>query len=126
MTQAYLSRENILEAADTPFMDVQVPEWGGTVRVKGLNGTERDRFEAGMIGKDYENVRARLVALAIVDADGKRLFSDRDVLALGRKSGKALQRVFEAAQRLAGLLPEDIEQMTENFTSDPSGDSTSN
>lgn len=126
MTKAYLSRENILEAADTPFADVAVPEWGGVVRVKGLNGTERDRFEAGMIGKDYENVRARLVAMAVVDADGKRIFNDRDVLALGRKSGKALQRVFEAAQRLAGLLPEDIEQMTENFTSDPNADSTSN
>lgn len=121
---AYLSKDDILGASDTPFSDVDVPEWGGVVRVKGLNGTERDRFEAGMIGKDYENVRARLVAMAIVDDDGKRLFNDRDVLALGRKSGRALQRVFEVAQRLAGLLPDDIEQMTENFTSDPSADST--
>ncbi len=126
MPKKYLTREAILAVADVQTEEVAVPEWGGAVLVKGLNGTERDRFEASMIGKDYENVRARLVALAVVDEEGKNIFLDKDILALGRKSGRALQRVFAAAQRLAGLLPEDIEQLTENFTDTPSADSTSN
>jgi hypothetical protein len=120
-----LTRDQILAVTAVDTEDVAVPEWGGVVRVKALNGTERDQFEASMIGKDFTNVRARLVALACVGEDGKRLFSDKDVFALGLKSGKALQRVFSAAQRLAGLLPEDIDALTENFTSDPNADSIS-
>ena len=124
MPKKYLTRAQILEVPDGQTEEVPVPEWGGVVLVKALNGTERDRFESSMMGKDFENVRARLVAMAIVDEEGKNIFFDKDVLALGRKSGRALHRVFAVAQRLAGLLPEDIEQLTENFTEAPSADST--
>src|SRR5690606_20312294 len=97
-----LTREAILQAEDLPTEDVEVPEWGGVVRVRGLTGAERGAFEQSIVdarGKgarmNLQNVRARLVALAVVDESGNRLFSDADVEALGRKSGRALNRVFE-------------------------------
>lgn len=128
---ALLTRDQILGADDLLFEDVPVPEWGGTVRVRGLSGAERDDFEAGVVqvkGKktsmNLRNLRARLVALAVVGADGKRLFADSDVRALGHKSAAALQRVFEAAQRLSGLSDEDVEELTKNSDSDQSDDST--
>jgi hypothetical protein len=116
-----LGKDDILKAADMRYEDVEVPEWDGTVRVKGLNGLERDQYEHSLYefkGKDVmtktDNARARLVSYACVDDEGNRLFSETDVAALGKKSGKALTRVFDVARRLAGLSKEDMEELTKN------------
>lgn len=129
---AYLGKAEILAAADLQYDDVAVPEWGGTVRVRGLTGRERDAFEAAVAsakGKDVklnlQNVRARLVALSVVDADGARIFDERDIGALGEKSAQALERVFQAAMRLSGLTPTDVKDLTENLDDGQSEDSTS-
>jgi len=130
---ALLSREQILEAPDLPYEDVEVPEWGGIVRVRGLTGAERDQFEAAILERQgngrfrvrMTNIRARLVALACVDEQGRRLFSEQDVAALGQKSAVALQRVFEVAQRLSGLAPQDLEELAKNSRSAQRGASTS-
>jgi hypothetical protein len=116
---AYLTREQILQAADIRFEDVEVPEWGGTVRVRSLTGAERDDLEGSIAELEgleiYENFRARLVTRAVVDETGKRLFSDKDIERLGEKSGAALDRVFSVAQRLSGLTKADIEELTANL-----------
>lgn len=113
------------------FEDVPVPEWGGVARVKALSGAERDRYEASLAtqrGKkmqmDMTNARARLVAIAVIDEAGQPLFSPRDAEALGEKSAAALDRVFDAAMRLAGMKATDLEELTGNFTPGPNGDST--
>jgi len=117
-----LTREAILQAQDLPYEDVAVPEWGGVVRVRALTGAERDRFEASIVeqrGKggprlNTQNIRAKLVALTVVDEHGNRIFTDDDVEALGRKSAAALNRVFEVAQRLSGLTQADMEELEKN------------
>lgn len=116
-----LTRDAILQAEDLPTEDIEVEEWGGAVRVRALTGAERDAFEQSIVeqrGKstrvNMRNIRAKLVALTVVDADGKRLFSDKDAELLGKKSAAALDRVFEVAQRLSGLSPEDMEELSGN------------
>lgn len=118
---SYLTRDQILEANDIPQEEVDVPEWGGTVLVRGLTGEERDDFEGEVVqmrGKEtrmnLKNFRAKLVARTIVNEEGERIFSDSDVKALGKKSGLALQRVFEIAQRLSGLSDQDVEELVKN------------
>lgn len=128
-----LSRDAILNASDRPTRNVEVPEWGGTVIVRGLTGAERDAYEAGMVqaspgGKvrtNMRNIRARLVAMACVDAEGARLFTDSDVEALGGKSAAAMERVFDVARKLSGLTDGDVEELAEVFGSAPSEPSTS-
>ncbi len=117
----FLTREDILRAQDLPVEEVHVPEWGGWVRVRGLTAEERDRFEASILegqGKHtrvkMENIRARLVALTVVDEVGHRLFSDEDVAALAKKSAAAVQRVFDVAMRLSGLTEEAVEELAKN------------
>ena len=51
----YLSRDTILQREDIKTEDVEVPEWGGTVRVRGMSGVERDAFEAGLIQQPATN-----------------------------------------------------------------------
>lgn len=122
---AILSKSEILAAVDLPTETVDVPEWGGEVLVRGLTAAERDAFEQSVVtlngsGKaastkmNLSNIRAKLCSLTIVDEDGERLFSDAEVDVLGRKSAQALQRVFDAAQRLSGLSQSDVEELAKN------------
>ncbi len=116
-----LTREQILSAQDLTTETVAVPEWGGEVRVKSLSGAERDAYEASVMritGTNAQlnllNARAKLVALAVIDENGKRMFGDGDVIALAAKSAAALQRVFDVANRLSGLNARDLEELTKN------------
>jgi hypothetical protein len=128
-----LSKEAILGADDRETVDVEVPEWGGTVRVRALSGKERDAYEVSLAGvrpdgtarANLVNVRARLVALTVVDEAGDRMFTDADAAALGDKSAVAMQRVFEAAQKLSGLTDEDVEELAEGFDPAPDEPGTS-
>lgn len=118
---AILTRDAILQAQDLPSEQVPVPEWGGEVLVRGLTGAERDAFEqsiaeqkGGSVKMNLQNVRAKLVALTVVNEEGERIFSDKDAGLLGKKSAAALNRVFEVAQKLSGLTPEDVDELTKN------------
>ena len=116
-----LNKNQILKAEDLTTETVKVPEWGGEVNVRTMTGTERDKFETSLIdskGKDISrntaNLRAKLLALCIVDKDGKRIFNDKEVDDLGGKSAKALDRLFGVAQKLNGIGEEDVEDLTKN------------
>ena len=127
-----LSKTAILAANDLKSEDIEVPEWGGAVRVRSFTGRERDAFEASMVrgdGKDRKvdltNMRARLVGLTVIDEAGQRLFTDEEVDLLGAKSGAALDRVFAVAQKLNGLSGADVEELSKNSSGVPSAVSTS-
>lgn len=114
-----LTKEQILAAKDTRTEIVSVPEWGGHVCVRVMSGAERDAWEASIVGatgnqRNLANIRARLVALTACDGEGHRLFSDADVVELGKKSAKALDRVFSAAQKINALTDEDIKELEGN------------
>lgn len=110
-----LNRDDILQADDIEIERVPVPEWAkgkskeeAFVCVRGMSGTERDDFEAALFsargkGPAIKNIRAKLASYTICDEAGGRLFTDAEVLTLGKKSARALQRIFVVAQRLSGI-----------------------
>lgn len=109
-----LTKEQILGSDDRKTEDVTVAEWGGAVRVGVMSATERDRWESETYGGEQPNMadfRARFVALCLVDESGKRIFTDKDVTALGNKSAAALERVFKVAQRLNAVTDEAHEEL---------------
>ena len=137
-------RELILSADDTMTENVACPEWAhddwdGTVKVRGLTGTERDAFEASCQrimpvrdgrGKEMvpvlDNIRAKLIVKCVLDPDDDtRLFSDQDANALGEKSGKVLDRLYDAAAKLSGISEADVEDLAKNSEAGRSGDSAS-
>jgi len=126
----YLGRNEILSAADLIYEDIDVPEWGGLVRICSLSGADRDAWEMSLMKHpgeskevDLQNMRARLVAKSVVDETGKRIFSDTDVIGLGKKSARALMRVFDAAVKLNAVSEADIEEIEKNSVSGQSNDS---
>lgn len=107
-----LTRDQILAADDLKFEVVEVPEWGGSVRVAAMSGAQRDRFEMSIVvnGKpDATNARAKLVAASVVDESGVPVFTLEDIEALGRKSSAALNRIVDVARRLSGIGQDELE-----------------
>jgi len=121
-----LTREDILQAEDILKELVDAHEWGGDVWVQGITGKERGKFEASVIlnpgAKQKLNMvdmRATLCSLAIVDEDGKKLFTPVDVKALNEKSAAPLDRIFTVAQRLSGLTEDDVKELAEGLEDNP-------
>lgn len=108
-----LTRDQIAKIDDLRKESVDVPEWGGSVLVRELNGRERDMLEttmlAGGAGRNVDNVRARVVAMTVVDEAGKQVFTLKDIEMLGQKSARAVGRIYSAAMRLSTMEPKDIE-----------------
>ncbi len=128
-----LTKDQILEAVDLKNETVDVPEWNGVVRVRTMTGADRDAFEASMITTladgtrkpNMTNMRAKLVALTVVDDAGNRVFDVSDVDRLALKSAAALERVFNAAQRINGLGAQAEEVAAKNSVAGLSASSTS-
>lgn len=115
----FLDRDQIVKSDDLKVEIVDVPEWGGKVRIRELRAWEREQFEkriastgganAGQIAKTLGNLRATLVAQCLVDNENQRLFSDVDVKALNEKSSSVIIRLFGICSRLSGISKEVVE-----------------
>jgi hypothetical protein len=136
MSTTLLSRDAILAAASAmqlPFEFVEVPELGGRVKVLGMTGAQRDAWEASCItgrGKkrdfNAKNIRARLAVRTLVNEQGTRLFNDGDADVLGQLPAAALNRIYEAAQRVNGISDEDVDELGKSSGDAAGTDSPSN
>jgi len=122
-----LTKEQILKAKDLPTEVVEVPEWGGSVIVRTLMSDVFDTWQLAE-GKERETgtsrIRSSFCAICMVDKDGKVLFTKGDVAALGKKSGVALNRVWEVAQRLNAGDAGAVEDAVKNSSDSQSEDSS--
>jgi hypothetical protein len=129
-----LNRDAILDAEDKNYEDVDVPEWGGTVRIAGMTGADRNSYQASMVvlspngtvqRLNMQDQLAKLISRCLIDESGERLFSDKDIKALSAKSGAVLDRLGDVAMRLSGLRKEDVEAAAGKSEKTLSTDSTS-
>lgn len=117
-----LNREDILKANDLEFVDVEVQEWGGTVRISMMTGAGRDEYEQslykfgpdGSAKPDFSNMRSKLLSVCLVDENNKRLFTAKDVDELGKKNSAVLDRLHAVADQLNAVSPEAIKGTAKN------------
>jgi len=127
-----LTRDAILAAEDLKRKDVPVPEWGGVVYIRSLNGVERDDFESEWrtqrekAGEGIRGLKAFILSICACDENGNQLFTKADVDALNEKSGAAIDRLWQVAERLNHFLPGDIKALAKNSESAPNDVSGSN
>lgn len=106
---------------------VDVPEWGGSVRVRELSAVQRDswdsafRFDAegNATVESLRNMRARMCAMSVVDENDMPVFSPTETEQLGQLSGVALHRVYAVCRRLNGM----DESASKNSEATPDEDS---
>lgn len=103
---AFLDRNAILNAQDVNYEVLEIPEWGGTIRLRTLTGDQAAEF-MDMKEDEKKDVMPRILSLAVVDANGDRVFEDTDFVAIMRKSMRPLLRVLKVVNRMNGFEKED-------------------
>lgn len=112
-----LSRQQILDSQDLKTVDIDVPEWGGNVRIRMFSGKERDEFLVKMQDGTRERVAgtsALLVMLSVIDDDGNRLFKEADLTTINGKSGAVLGRIAAEVMVLNQMGQQGAEEAEKN------------
>lgn len=118
----FLSREILLAPTGPRFVEVEIPELNGRVRIKSMTAAERGRFEAFFQNATNGKTRAErlakaremLVIACVVDENGNKLFTPEDAKALASQDVTILERICKAAQELSAIEDSDLEQLAKN------------
>jgi hypothetical protein len=119
-----LSRDAILSCVDYRTRDVPVPEWGGSVRVRGLFGHERDEIDElqakakGDIAA-LRGIREKMIVYAAIDEENRPLFKSEDVGILAGKLATALDRLLAPILEISGMNKGAIEEAEKNSETGP-------
>ena len=112
-----LTKEQILAADDMGLLEVQVPEWGGSVFIRVMTVGERDAYENDWVlnkTKGVDNFRAKFLAKCLCDDKGQRLFSESEVVQLAGKSAKVMSRIWQRAMEHNALSEKEVEELAKN------------
>lgn len=121
-----LNRDQILSAKDRAQEVVSVPEWGGDVMLTALSVRDRTAVlsewaRLGAVQKDGGDpasamleIKLRLVALSVTDAEGVPLFTTADMTELATKSNQAIGVISDAAITLNKFFVSATEDAAKN------------
>jgi len=111
-----LTIEDILLAPDLESKEVAVPEWGGTVKVKGMTKREQQQMrksttdpQTGQIDSDM--LEAAMLAHCLADP----VVTVEQAEQLMQKSATAVDRVLTAAMDVAGMSDTAQKAMARTF-----------
>lgn len=121
-----LNRDQILSAKDRAQQVIHIEEWGGDVTITALSVRDRSavlgewarlgtvKQEGGDTVGAMLDVKLRLVALSITDADGVPLFTADDVTELAHKSDGPIGVISDAALLLNRFFVSATEEVAKN------------
>ncbi len=96
-----LTRDEILNADDLGGEVVEVPEWGGAVRIAAMSVASANSIFA----KDVADVdpKVRLLAACLVDEGGAPIFTRKELGELLGKSAAVIKRLWQKAVEINEL-----------------------
>jgi len=97
-----LSAADIIETSDQQIIEVECPEWGGSVSLRSLTAGEAMTF-VDAFKDNKKDGPVRLLVMTAVNEEGKPLFTLDDLEKLKGKSLKVLMRLQKAAMEMNGL-----------------------
>lgn len=112
-----LTKEQILAANDMDLLEIEVPEWSGSVYCRVMTVGERDAYEREWIGKretGVENFRTKFLQRVLCSKDGELLFSAEEVALLSKKSARVMARLWDKAMKHNHLMADDVEELAKN------------
>lgn len=109
-----LTSSQIAQANDREFTDVEVKEWGGTVRLCVMDGKRRAQYEdyceqeaGGKLLDDAPSSAYVLLSMCIVDENLENFLEPVDLL---KRSSKVCYKLLDEATRLNILTSEATEE----------------
>ena len=132
---ALLNRNQILEAKDIKTKDIEVHEWGGTIRIKQLSAKEYNDITMNMVNirkmaakqlsskknsdenlEDainelaIKNQKILLIIKSVVDENMKPLFTEADMELLYQKNTNVIDRIIAEIEEFNAVSSEDAKK----------------
>ena len=95
-----LKFDEVVAKQDLPTKDIEVPEWGGTVRIRHWTVAERDEFVRRSAKDDKESVGSWVVSILAIDESGKPWCPPERASELQKKNPKAIDVIVNAVIEL--------------------------
>lgn len=119
-----VSKDAFIKNDDAEYSDVDIPAWGGKVRLKSMTGTQRDKYYAdvfddgevkGELGLTH--MQTYILALSLCDENGNLWFQNPEegIEILKHKNAASLEKAYRAAMKLNGIDVEAIERAQETL-----------
>lgn len=115
-----LTKESIVAVNDARYSVINVPEWGGDVRVRSLYGSEKS--ELRLKGEAAPSWDAYVCAFGIVDEKGMNLFSPAETAILAKKHPGVLEKLAAEILTLSQLTQEARSDAEKKQTPTPTSD----
>lgn len=100
-----LSKADIFSAQDCTIKDVDMPQWGGFIRIKKMSLLEQislsEVLAKSASGKTDENadVMVDFIIASVVDEAGNLIFTREDAQNIKKRSAVSIVKLFEAIQK---------------------------
>lgn len=110
-----LNKQQIKAVDDLPSIEVEMPEWGGNIKIKTMSAKHRIEFEK--LNKDAKTeleTMINLIMFSCVNEDNTLLFDRNDFEFLSNKSAKSLMKLFEEAVNMSTLSEKKLEEKAKN------------
>ena len=126
------SREALLKLCERRYSTVEIPERDISIRIQSLSEAEKSQYETCLIAKNgrgimrerLQDATRRLIALCVVDEEGKRIFLDSDLSAIANLDSYISSRIYDACQEHCGFNKGDIDETVKNSEEISVDDST--
>jgi len=115
-----LNKDQILQAIDAKTIEFDIPEWGGSILLRGMTGKARNDYEHWAAQQtqqkvpDYRGIRERLIISCAVDDNGKPLFTQDDIESLAEKNADIIDRLHSKCQEICGMAADSVEVAEKN------------
>ena len=132
MSEKLVSVEDIMQAYDTEFIEVDVPEWTPTqmknegkvkkIRLQVMSAKEAIDFTklSQRQAKDglEDDSLVRIIQICAVDGDGKKLFTTEQLEQIKTRSFKVLVRLQDEALKVNGFTKTSAKAIEEQVKKD--------
>ena len=102
-----LTKDQILSITDKAIREVEVPEWDGTVFIRGATMEDIDYYQR-LEDKNDDKALQKMIVRIVCDADGNPLFTEKDIPKMQKKSLQAFKRIVKEFKAFNSL--EDAEK----------------
>jgi hypothetical protein len=101
-----LTKGDILDNVKLRHEDVDVPEWGGTVRIQEMTAGAYDRYQSSLytvkgkeVKSDLTHMATAYVQACLINEDGSLMFELKEIKEL---PAEIIKRLYDVAQRVNG------------------------
>jgi hypothetical protein len=103
--ERFLSLDEILAKSDTQYEVLDVPQWGGKIRIGSLPGDEFVEWTEANEGEAKKTAGARIILKSLVDANGTRIGDLKKLEQMKKRDTSVINYVVQKILLLNGVHP---------------------